>query len=342
MSDWQDIIVVRALGGLGDVIAVTPALRRLRDANPAARISYIGLPQVAPVVARLGDLVDRFLPFPGFPGIPEMPYRADALRRFLDERAAEPPADIAIQMHGSGSVTNVFTAMLGARATAGWHVPGLWCPDPKHFAPFPDSLSEIERWVALVERLGCPGAGLQCEFPVGDDDRAALAEAAPELADKPFAVLHPGASDPVRRWPADRFAAVGDRLASEGLRVVITGTPAEAAIAGALAQMMHTPALNLCGRTGLGAMAALIERAAIVVTNDTGTAHLSAACRTPSVTIFMASDPARWAAPYRRRHVAVGQGIPDVPVGEFRPCAEPVLPPVDQVIIAATDLLEIA
>ena len=105
---YRNIAVVRALGGIGDVLCVVPALKRLRGAAPEARITYIGLPQIEGVVARYPALVDRFLAFPGFPGVPEYPYDPARLIAWLDARRGEEPYDLAIQMHGSGSVTNVF------------------------------------------------------------------------------------------------------------------------------------------------------------------------------------------------------------------------------------------
>lgn len=337
---FERIAVLRALGGLGDVLCVVPALRRLRRAWPEAEITYVGLPQIDAVVARYGDLVDRFLAFPGFPGVPEHPFDPLHLRDFLAERAAAAPFDLAVQMHGSGGVTNVFAALLGARATAGWHVPGTWCPDRQRFWHFPDSLSEVERWTTLAERLGAGGDGDdRPHFPVSDAERATLSAIDPVLAGRDLAILHPGASDPARRWSPASFAAVGDRLAAEGARVVLTGTANEAGIVAQVAAAMSAPATDLCGRTGLGEMAALVERARVVVTNDTGTSHLCAALRTPSVTIFLVSDRARWAAADTRRHVAVGAGVPDVPVGEPRSTAVPPPPGVEEVLRAVDSLL---
>jgi len=338
----ERIVIVRALAGLGDVLCAVPALRRLRAMWPDAHIDYIGLDPVRAVVARYPDLVDRFVPFPGFPGIAESGRGMAGLRAFLDRWVHEPAPDLAIQMHGSGSVSNVFTGLLGARRMAGWHVPGLWCPDPSNFAPFPDALSEVDRWLALVDRLGCPAGADRPDFPVSQAERAECAAIVPALAAHPYAVLHPGASDPRRRWPGECFAAVGDRLASLGLAVVLTGTAAEAPITAAVRNAMAAPAIDLAGRTSLGVMGALVEGARLVVTNDTGTAHLCAALRTPSVTIFIASDPARWAPADGLRHRIVGRGVADAPIGAAARPAIAELPPVADVLAAAEAQLAFA
>ncbi|WP_246633660.1 glycosyltransferase family 9 protein [Pseudonocardia nigra] len=72
---------------------------------------------------------------------------------------------------------------------------------------------------------------------------------------------------------------------------------------------MRAPAVDLAGATGLGEYAALLHDAAVLVSGDTGAAHLAAATGTRSVTIFMAGDPVRWAHAgprHRTARVAVG------------------------------------
>ena len=129
MTQAMRICIVRALGGIGDVLCAVPALKRIRRRFPDAHIEYIGLPQVQDIVARYPHLVDRFLAFPGFPGVTEASFETARLCEWLSERRTEPKIDIALQMHGSGSVTNVFTAMLEPRRLVAYHLPGLWCPD---------------------------------------------------------------------------------------------------------------------------------------------------------------------------------------------------------------------
>ena len=331
------ILVLRALGGLGDVLTAVPALKRLRHAYPASEITYLGLEAVRPVVARYPALIDAFLPFPGFPGIVEQPFEAERLLGFLADRAEAAPFDLAVQMHGSGSVSNVFAALIPARRFAGYHVPGLWAPAGS--APFPDALREADRWLSLVEALVCRAGDAAPEFPLTDEERTTPRR----LGLSPrYALIHAGASDPKRRWPPERFAAVATMLARQGHDIVLTGTSNEVPIVAAVEAAMAAPACNLCGKTDLGEMAGLVAGAALVVTNDTGTAHLAEAFATPSVTIFIASNPARWAAADRLRHAVVGQGVPDVPIGVAAHDIAPSLPCVEQVLAATTTLMELA
>ena len=337
MASMRNIVVVRALGGVGDVLCAVPALTLLRRAAPDARVSYIGLPQAESLIARYLRLVDRFMPFPGFPGIVEHPHDPRALDAFLDTVRNSARFDLAIQMHGSGSVSNVFAALLGAERMAGYHLPGLWRPGPD-FAPFPDALDEVTRWTALIDRLFETGASAPLAFPLAEEERWSL-EA---LEGRRYAVVHAGSSDPSRRWPAARFAAVADRLLGMGLSVVLTGVRGEEEVVGAVRSAMAGHALDLCGQTTLSEAAALIDGAALVVTNDTGTSHLAAALGTPSVVLFIASDRARWAPAAPRRHRAVGEGVPDAVIGGAPVVIAPSHPSVEDVEEAVADLLEMA
>jgi ADP-heptose:LPS heptosyltransferase len=127
--------------------------------------------------------------------------------------------------------------------------------------------------------------------------------------------VHPGGRS-ARRWPPACFAAVGDALAARGYRIVITGVEDERETARAVARGMLERPLDLTGRTSLGAVAALVARARLLVSNDTGISHLAAAVGTPSVVVYTTSDPRRWAPLDRRRHrVAGGPGTAATPGG---------------------------
>lgn len=310
----DQIVLARALKGLGDFLCVTPALRSLRHAFPSAHLALIGLESSRGLLARYDHLVDELIPFPGFPGIPEEPLDVTRLPAFFAAMQAR-RFDLAIQLHGNGSLLNPFTVMLGAARTAGYHAPGAYCPDAPLCLPLSEDEHEVRRWLRLAAHLGAPARGEHLEFPLGPADWdafAALPEAASLLAGQ-HVVIHPGATEAARRWLPSHFAAVADQLASDGFQVVLTGTADEAPIAALVERAMRWPALNLAGRTGLGAMAAMLSRARLLVTNDTGVSHLAAALRVPSVVIFLASDPRRWAPLDRRLHRVVGRDglLPD-------------------------------
>ena len=303
-AEPETIALVRLRVGLGDLLCGVPALRALRRRLPDARVTLVSYPEVRGVVARLAPWVDDLLAFPGHPGIPERPPRPQAWPRFLvDARARR--FDVAIQAYGARSAANEVTEALGARRTAGFFVPGTWDVDLRTHLPYPHHRHEIDRHLDLMELLGAPPAGEALELPLTTSDRRAAAKLrAVSGLGRPYALLHPGATSPSRRWPPERFAAVGDALAARGLAVAVTGVRGEAPLAAAVASAMSGPATDLAGMTTLGSLAALVRDASLLVANDTGTAHLAAAVGTPSVTAFLSGDPVRWAHPGPRHRVA--------------------------------------
>jgi lipopolysaccharide heptosyltransferase II len=132
--------------------------------------------------------------------------------------------------------------------------------------------------------------------PEEEREADALLARAGVAADAPLALLNPGANDPAKRWPGERFAALADHLAGgHGLTVLLNGSPAEAelvaGIAGACraARPVQLPAQGV----NLGSLKALIRRSRLMVTNDTGPRFIGAAFGVPVVTLFGPTDH-RW------------------------------------------------
>jgi ADP-heptose:LPS heptosyltransferase len=339
------VALVRLRVGLGDLLCSYPALRRLRAARPDVRITLVTFAEMAPVVARMGDAVDELLPFPGMDGIPERSPDPSGWAPFV-AAAVERRFDLALQAYGDRPAANRVTAALGARLVGGFAPTGWEPPDPTcslHLR-YPLHLHEADRHLRMFEQLGLPRGGPpEMAFAVTADDEAehATTLARHGLVPRGYAVLHPGASSPTRRWPVERYAAVGDGLAGEGLDVVVSGVPSEAPISAAVTAAMRAPALDLTGTTTLGGLAALLRDAAVLVGNDTGSAHLAAAVGGRSVTVFLPGDPVRWAH-HGPRHRALAADVPCAPCPhltcpiDFR-CAASVRP--EAVLAAARDLV---
>jgi ADP-heptose:LPS heptosyltransferase len=287
------IAIFRALF-LGDLLMSAPAWRALRSHFPAAEISLIGLPWAEQLLAHMPGLIDRLVPFAGYQGIDEVPAAAERTARFLQEQRAH-SYDLAIQMHGDGSVSNGFVQALGAKATLGFALPGdtrLTTSLPHH-----DDQNEVWRWLRLVAAAGAPAADARISFALAAPDveqvRAILG--APD-GERPLIGLHVGAKDPARRWPATHFAALGKQLRERtGARFVLTGGAAERPAVTVVRRQIGAPLTDLCARTSLGEFAAALAELDLLVTNDTGASHLAAALGVPSVVIFGPTRPARFA-----------------------------------------------
>ena len=315
-SSVRTLLLVRLRVGLGDLLCTVPAVRALRAARPDLHLALATWPEMAGVVDRMSPWVDELVPFPGAPGIPERPPDG-SLPTWLDAMA-ERRWDLALQVYGDNAAVNEVTAATGARLVGGFAPTGASGLDPALHVPYSHALHEVERHLQLLEHLGLPrGASRALEWPLtpGEEDEAANLG----LRRGAYAVLHPGATSPSRLWPVERFAEVADGLARAGLQVVVGGVPSEAVTTGALVAACSGEVIDLTGRTSLGAYAALLRDAAVVVANDTGTAHLSAAVGGRVVTLFLSGDPRRW------RHAPHLQTVVREDVG-CNPCPHLVCP----------------
>lgn len=318
------VALLRALA-LGDMLCAVPALKAIRQAWPGAEIALIGLPWAKEFAARFDQYLDRFIEFPGYPGLPERATQIAELPGFFSAMQRE-SFDLIVQLHGSGRYVNEVVALCGARQSAGFFLPGDFVPCTEMFCPWPTVGLEIHRLLALVQFLGLPLAGEAIDFPLRDQDFAALEGIASEwrFAQQPYVVVHAGASVAERRWPASDFAAVADALEERSYAIVLSGVRHECEIAAKVASEMLHPSVNLCGQTNLGTLGALVARAALVVCNDTGISHVAAATGTPSVVISTGDNPARWAPIDRHKHRVLcrPEGIS---VGEVLRAAEGLL-----------------
>ena len=293
---WQppELLLFRALQ-IGDMLCAIPALRALRRQLPQTRITLLGLPWASDLAQRYSDYIDEFIEFPGYEGLPERVCDPAAWPAFVASMRQR-QFDLALQLHGDGSIVNGMLLQLEPRRMAGF------CPrgseaSTADFMHWPDSGSEIDRLLALTEFLGAAGDEGELEFPLSEDDRLELQHSglASGLLPRSYICLHPGARDERRRWPTALFARVGDALQRMyGLPVVITGSAAEHELAQQEVAQMQTPALNAAARISIGAMAVLLNAARLLICNDTGVSHIAAGLGLPSVVIFRASDAERW------------------------------------------------
>jgi ADP-heptose:LPS heptosyltransferase len=291
----SSVIILRALK-LGDMLCAIPAFRALRAALPKARITLAGLPWEKQLVDRYCHYLDDFIEFPGFPGFPERTPLLDQIPSFVSEVQSR-HYDLALQLQGSGSISNPLVMLFGARLTAGFCEPASYCPDNSLFMKYPEDEPEICRHLDLLDHLGLPLQGDALEFPLYAQDwqEYEALERQCGMRRGAYAVIHAGSSKAERRWPLDRFSAVGDELAERGLQIVLTGTAEETSLTRAVALQMHHPAINLVGKTNLGSLGAVVKSARVVVSNDTGVSHLADALKVPSVVLFTADDADRWA-----------------------------------------------
>nr|WP_211176853.1 glycosyltransferase family 9 protein [Pseudonocardia acidicola] len=271
-------MALRALH-LGDLLVAVPALRALRRAHPGHRVVLAAPRSLAPVAALTGA-VDELLPTPS-PAHLQWPWPR--------------PPEVAVDLHGAGPESHQALDTLTPRRRIGFKAPGWdgpsWAAVARRF------VHERERWCALLGAHGilADPADLVLDLP----PRLGRLSVRPVL-------VHPGARHGSKRWPAERFAAVAAALERDGHAVAVTGTAVERPLALAVAEAAGLPERQvLAGRTGLRQLCGLVAGAGLVISGDTGIAHLASAFRTPSVVLFGPVDPAEWGPPATGPHVVL-------------------------------------
>jgi len=335
----QRIAVLRA-NGLGDLVFVLPALAALRAAYPGAEIVLLARELHAALLAERPSPVDRVVVVPPLRGVRDGPEDREALAAFVAAMRAE-RFDLALQLHGGGRHANPLVRALGARVTAGSCTPDAERLD--RWVPYVYLQPEVLRYLELVGLVGAPPVEIAPRFAVTSADTAAAAAVLPP--GEPLVLLHPGATDPRRRWPAERFAAVGDALAARGATVVVNGGPPERALVDAVLGAMRVPAHAVS--LDLATLPGALARCAVVVANDTGPLHLAAAVGTATVGFFWGPNVVNSPPPWRARHRPLVSFDLACPVcgtdGLRRSCAHDDTRlggiPTDEAIAAAEELL---
>jgi ADP-heptose:LPS heptosyltransferase len=300
VTDVGRIAVVRA-SALGEFVFSLPALYSLKAAYPGAELTLLGAPWHARALSGRPGPVDHVAVVPSMPGLRDGDCAPGELDAFLRWAAAE-GFDIALQMHGTGRSSNPFVAALGARVTA-----GLRAPDAAGLhrcMPYVDYQPEIFRCLEVVGLVGAAPVTHQPVFELTERDHAQVRTVLGENwgQDRPWAVLHPGAADQRRRWPAERFAAVGDALAAAGVEILVTGTGRERAIVDAVCASMRLPARPVVDELTVPGLAALLAGSAVLIGGDSGPLHLAAAVGTRTVGLFWVGNMINSAALERTRH----------------------------------------
>jgi heptosyltransferase-2/heptosyltransferase-3 len=308
---------------LGDALLTTPAIQALRRSAPRAEIHALVGDWAASVMAPFPDIdLVLTLPFPGFTrqrasSSPTSPYllawRAARHLRRLRYNAAL----ICRPDHWWGALV-AFLAGIPRRI-------GSDHPDVVPFLT--DSVQRqhehaVMQSARLVERLTNAALrpdDLPLTFPVDADDRAWVDGYLDEWGlnpREPIFAVHPGSGTWVKQWDEAEWAVVADTLADEWEATpVFTGSESELTLIRRIAGRMRTTPCIMAGDTRVGTLAALYERARVVLGPDSGPLHLAAAVGVPTVALFGPADPVEFATWGRRsRHIVLYSGI------ACRPC----------------------
>nr|WP_313771116.1 glycosyltransferase family 9 protein [Arthrobacter zhaoxinii] len=300
--DVGKIAVLRG-GGLGDLMFSLPAIEALSAAYPSASVTLLGTALHAALLTGRPGPVHRVEVLPAAPGIAAGPEDPQAVQEFLARMRLE-RFDLAVQVHGGGRNSNPFLLGLGARHTVGTRTPDAAALD--RCIPYIYYQHEVFRALEVAGLAGAAPVSLEGQLPVLAEEAAAAR--ALVMPDRSLVTLHPGATDPRRRWPASYFAEVAVRAAARDCQVVVVGDDADRGLAQQVVDLAladagpAAPVRSLAGELGIGALAALLQASAVMVGNDSGPRHLAQAVGAATVGIYWFGNVVNAGAIGRARH----------------------------------------
>jgi lipopolysaccharide heptosyltransferase II len=311
-SPWEqatNILCVR-LDTIGDVLMTTPAIRAIKESRRGRRITLL-TSSAGAAIAGLVPEIDRV-----------MVYDAPWMKATSPRQASRPDMAMVESLHAEGfNAAVVFTAFsqnplpsaflcylaeiplrLAHCHENPYQLLTDWVPDPE---PAQFVRHEVRRQLDLVAEIGCTTQNerLSAQAPSRAhlQVRQILRNMGIDRA-RPWVVVHPGATAPSRCYPPESFVLVTDQLVTQfGLPVVFTGSRTESELVDAIRRAMRAPSYSLAGQLDLAQLTALIEMAPLVITNNTGPAHMAAAVGTPVVDLYALTNPQHqpWQVPSR-------------------------------------------
>lgn len=347
---------------LGDMLFAGPALERWRTAAAGQIETTLSVGPWAREIAEHGPPVGdiEVFPYPGFTRAPKgAPWAPYLLLWQEAQRLRRRHFDLAVILRFDHWWAGLLCYLAGIPLRLGYDTIPL-----RYFltraVPYIGVRHEVQRNITLIEQaLAVAGISPSQpqEFPhlifrLTEEERETarrmLAGRGPESR-RPLVILHPSAGAPVKEWPAEHFAEVGDALARRlNADIIITGARADISQAWKVAARMREEAVVVAGRTTLGQLAALLAESDLVIGADSGPLHLAVAVGAPTIHLFGPADPTLF-GPWSERpaeHMVIRANWPCAPCNrlDFPPeelprhrCMETISPA--EVLQAAEALL---
>jgi len=277
LTSMDNILIIKP-GAIGDLLQLTPVLRALKTRHPRSRISLLVGSSATAALFQYNPHVSETLVFD------KQRRRSFTTLLKLWRHVHRAKYDLVINFQRSNlKAWFLASAALPSRVLV--------------YRKSRDSaIHVVENYMKTVEDLGISSQDRRLELFVGKNDELFAEElfTRNNWPGKPVIALNPGASHPVNRWAADRFAALADIVANRlSAKVIIIGGKEDLSLAEAIAGKTKIKPLVLTGKATLLQLGAVLKRCELLVSGDTGPLHLATAVGTRVVALFGAADPAR-------------------------------------------------
>src|SRR5690349_9648555 len=287
-------VVVRGTNWVGDSVMTVPALRALRRVLPEAHITLVIRPGTKGIFSE-ADFIDDVLVY----------NRKGALSVFGQVREwKRRKFDLAVLFQNAFEAALIpFLAGVPVRLGYATESRQALLTHPLALPDWRSSRHEVFYYLYLVTALEQmlfgqstltetdPDASIQISESRRNDARDLLRAYGVSGDDSVVAICPGSINSRAKRWPAESFAALADRLIDSRRRVLLIGSKDELDVTESVTQKMRNQPVVLTGKTSLDQITAVLDRADLVVTNDTGPAHIAAALGRPTIVIFGPTNP---------------------------------------------------
>lgn len=317
LSKLKNILIIM-MGGIGNMIFLTPALKALRRALPSSSFCFLLGPYGAEKAIEGSNLIDKKIVIE-----PEKHKGLAGYARLIRELKKE-RFTLSITSTGTNPVKSGLLCFLsGIKFRSGENVGG------KGFfynfrIPFDKDRHEVESNIQLVQSLGIEVKDRSLFVQRSEEDRKFARDlfAQHGLEGKLVIGMHPGSGvhqAGFKRWPKERFSQLADKFISdlEGA-VILFGGAEEVGLAGDITKMMKSKPIVMSGKTSLAQTAALIEKCRLFISNDSGLLHVAGAMHTPVIGIFGPTDPKR-TGPYSDSSIVIRKDLGCSPCYQGKP-----------------------
>ncbi len=314
-KNCKKILCIRP-DNLGDVLMTTPAFKALKNDVPDRTITLL--------TSTIGAKIAQWIPEIDKVIVSDTPWvksdkekGLELLLHTIDEIKRE-NFDAAV-IFTVYSQTPFPAAMLcymaGIKRVAGYARENPyalitdWIPDPE---PLYEIRHEVERQLALIRSLGVKVSDDRFSLNIPENVFIDLDSKLQSLINnnKPhYIVVHPGVSEPKRQYPVHLLAEAAKQLIDEGCSIFITGTKEESPLAEEIVRVTEGQAVDLTGKLNIGELTALISKASLLISNNTGPVHIAAATNTRVVVLYALTNPQH--APWKVQSVILPFEVPE-------------------------------
>ena len=308
-------ILIYHVGNIGDIIVATPVYRSIRKAFPEAKITLLtspgrrGLPGAKEVISPLSLVNDLRMYYPE--EMKSVKWLGEFFRGIKNDNynfLVYLPANQWRFWHILRDM--IFFRLTGIKYAIGFKIyEGYYLYKKYQQSP----VNEVDRLIGLLEPLGITFGERTLEFPVEPDDRSFASDLFHQYEireERLKIIVHPGGKRPSKLWSREKFALLADKLIEEWEgQIILVGSVDEVEMVKEIIELIKYKVFNLSGKLTVSQLAAVIDRAELVISNDSGPMHIAAAVKTPVVALFSGVDiPNLW-YPYGDMHTVIRKEV---------------------------------